>query len=43
MEKQKISALQNIFGSRLDTLTHLLELEFRLNPKEVKEEKGSLA
>jgi len=26
MEKQKISALQNIFSSRLDTLTHLLEI-----------------
>jgi len=26
MEKQKISALQNIFSSRLDTLTHLLEV-----------------
>jgi len=26
MEKQKINALQNIFSSRLDTLTHLLEI-----------------
>ena len=26
MENQKIVALQNIFSSRLDTLTHLLEI-----------------
>lgn len=26
MEKQKITALQNIFSSRLDTLSHLLEV-----------------
>jgi len=26
MEKQKIIALQNIFSSRLDTLSHLLEV-----------------
>lgn len=26
MERQKITALQNIFSSRLDTLSHLLEV-----------------